>query len=277
MCVKKSLFLLLFVAPFSLAQDFDSSSGVDLDVVGDEGQPSSLKPIDRGPDEIRSANIQQTQMLQSVYSRAEALEALVDKYPSLKLILSDNDPEERKLKEVLGDLYDKKIEDQKNAAKALEDKEAKLTQSSLAQQSFGAPPSRFPQNPPPFSTPRNAAPFSAPQGAPVSNSQANDLAAPVVKPEPPKKKIKPITRDLVVYATMGTLGPDGRAVTPMRAIVDAGGALTKSLKVGDSFQYSGQTFVLRGVSKKDSNNLMVTFTSGGRLVNFVYPLVQRGG
>ena len=269
MCVKKSLFLLLFVAPFSLAQDFDSSSGVDLDVVGGEKQSSLLKPIDRGLDEIRSANIQQTQMLQSVHSRAEALEALVDKYPSLKLILSDNDPEERRLKEVLGDLYNNKIEAQKNAAKALEDKQAKLAQAALAQPSFGGPPPGFPQNP---------APFSTPQKPPVSDSsQADDFIAPAVQSTPPKKKSKPITRDLIVYATMGTLGPDGGAVTPMRAIVDAGGALTKSLKVGDSFQYSGQTFVFRGVSKKDSNNLMVTFESGGRLVNFVYPLVQRGG
>ena len=286
--MKKSLFLLF------LAASVASAASAQEDVVPEDFQTVEplIKEIDSSADELRSENIQETQMLQSVMSRAEALEALVDKYPSIKHILNDDDAYERNLKQTLSSLYEEKEIRKKEARDELKATQTALNRSSVP--SFGQdfPPGAiipdqgaFPQEPTfgadePFSQPPglggpNGGPNGAPNAAQQEWSQPNMVPSPV-KPKPKKEKSKPLTSDLIVYASMGAAGPDGRLVTPVRAIVDNGGILTVSLKIGEAFEYSGNSFILVGVTKKDDDNLTVTFRVKGRLVNFTYALAQRG-
>lgn len=275
--MKKTLVLLFLVGSVASAQDNVVSEGI-------RAVEPVIKEIDTSADELRSVNIQQTQMLQSVMSRAEALEALVDKYPSIKHILSDDDAYERNLKQTLAALYDEKELLKKAAKEELEAKQAKLNKSSVAGFGQDFPPGAviplqrtspqalsFPTGQP-FSQPPG---MGGPDGIPEDWSQPNITTLPA-QLKPKKEKSKPLTSDLIVYATMGAAGPDGRLVTPVRAIIDNGGVLTKSLKIGEAFEYSGNSFVLVGVTKKDQDHLTVTFRVKGRLVNFTYPIAQRG-
>ncbi|HAG72706.1 MAG TPA: hypothetical protein DCL66_10940 [Gammaproteobacteria bacterium] len=282
--MKKPLFLLF------LAASVASVASAQEDVVLEEFQTIEplIKEIDSSADELRSANIQETQMLESVMSRAEALEALVDKYPSIKHILNDDDAYERNLKQTLSSLYEEKEIRKKEAREELKAAQAALNRSSVPSFAQDFPPGAiisdegdFPQEPTfgvdqPFSQPPGLGNADgAPNAAQQEWSQPNMVPSPA-QSKPKKEKSKPLTSNLIVYASMGAAGPDGRLVTPVRAIVDNGGILTKSLKIGQSFEYSGNSFFLVGVTKKDDENLTVTFRVKGRLVNFTYTLAQRG-
>ncbi|MDA8682038.1 hypothetical protein N9M08_05850 [Porticoccaceae bacterium] len=281
--MKKYVFLLLSFVSVVSAQDSDVFADDTQASMAAQGEEPRVfvKSIDASADEMRSVNIQHTQMLESVMSRAEALESLVDKYPSLKFILSDDDPYELKLKDTLRVLYQDKVAARKEAEKELEKAEAELARAA----SFMPPPTvgagvPYPMQGNPFSAPPAGAMANSIGGVPATGLTADQMGNPqpnIATPQPAKKKPKPLTSDLIVYAQLGTVGPDGVRVSPVRAIVDTGAAFTKSLKVGESFDYGGKKFVLRGVTKRDPESLMVTFETGGVLVNFAYPLVQRGG
>ena len=126
----------------------------------------------------------------------------------------------------------------------------------------------------------NNSQFSKPPGSFLPADGGAQFSKPakkrVVKKKVVVKKTKPLTAETIIYATLGTAGPDGIYVTPIRVIVDIGEALSKSLKIGGSFEYGGQLFVLTSVTKKDDANLSVVFRTKGTRVKFIYPLSQMG-